>query len=188
MLIFLYCATIVRANNKWKYISVFAKKGGDTAEYSNVVTYGYDDTNWADKATSFKGDSITYDASGNPTLLDGYTLSWKNGRQLASASKDGMTSSYSYDSSGIRTSKLVSDSVNYSNERKDYTTIDGRITSETVSGGGMGIESYDYTVYYVYNESCEVIGFKYKYLDYANYPNWVTENYSYVNVDFFGMW
>ena len=51
----------------------------------------------------------------------------------------------------------------------------------------MGIESYDYTVYYVYNESCEVIGFKYKYLDYANYPNWVTENYSYVNVDFFGM-
>lgn len=44
----------------------------------------------------------------------------------------------------------------------------------------MGIESYDYTVYYVYNESCEVIGFKYKYLDYANYPNWVTENYSYV--------
>ena len=98
-----------------------------------------------------------------------------------------MTSSYSYDSSGIRTSKLVSDSVNYSNERKDYTTIDGRITSETVSGGGMGIESYDYTVYYVYNESCEVIGFKYKYLDYANYPNWVTENYSYVNVDFFGM-
>ena len=44
----------------------------------------------------------------------------------------------------------------------------------------MGIESYDYTVYYVYNESCEVIGFKYNYLDYANYPNKVTENYSYV--------
>ena len=169
------------------YNVTFNANGTETAEYSNVVTYGYDDANWADKATSFNGDSITYDASGNPTLLNGYTLSWENGRQLASASKDGKTVSYTYDSNGIRTEKRVSDSVNYFSEVRDYTTIDGRITSETVSGGGMNVSSYDYNIYYIYNESGEVIGFRYNYLDYANYPDWETENYSYVNVDFFGM-
>jgi len=75
--------------------------------YGNILTkngkvYTYDST-WKDLLTSYDGQSITYDAQGNPTTYLGHTLTWEKGRQLKSY--DGIT--YTYNSSGMRTSKTV---------------------------------------------------------------------------------
>ena len=53
---------------------------------------------------------FTYDAIGNPTsYFNGtrWTMSWTNGRSLATASKSGTSLSFAYDASGLRTSKTV---------------------------------------------------------------------------------
>ncbi len=69
--------------------------------------YGYTDTNWKDKLTSFDNSTITYDAIGNP-LNDGtWTYVWQAGRQLKSMSKvdgnDTIAVEFEYDHAGLRT-------------------------------------------------------------------------------------
>ncbi len=56
--------------------------------YGNILTkngtaYTYDPT-WKDLLTSYNGQSIIYDAQGNPTTYLGHTLTWEKGRQLKS--------------------------------------------------------------------------------------------------------
>lgn len=49
-----------------------------------TVVYGYGDANWKDKMTSYDGQTITYDAIGNPLeYRDGMEFTWQNGRELA---------------------------------------------------------------------------------------------------------
>ena len=58
-------------------------------------TYTYGDSNWKDLLTAFDGKAITYDANGNPTkYYNGGTMTWRNGRQLASYSLGGKTYRY----------------------------------------------------------------------------------------------
>lgn len=69
-------------------------------------TYSYGDTNWRDKLTTFDGDTITYDANGNPlSYRDGITFTWVNGRTLNSITKGNATIAMKYDSNGMRTQK-----------------------------------------------------------------------------------
>ena len=75
--------------------------------YGNIVskngkTYTYDST-WKDLLISCDGQSITYDAQGNPTSYLGHTLTWEKGRQLKSFDN----TQYTYNANGIRTSKTV---------------------------------------------------------------------------------
>ena len=79
----------------------------DGVTATKTVNYGYDDTNWRDKLTSYDGQAITYDEIGNPLSYRGYALTWQNGRQLATLSGNGITASYTYDVGGLRTSKTV---------------------------------------------------------------------------------
>ena len=79
----------------------------DGVTATKTVNYGYDDTNWRDKLTSYDGQAITYDEIGNPLSYRGYALTWQNGRQLATLSGNGITASYTYDVDGLRTSKTV---------------------------------------------------------------------------------
>ena len=75
---------------------------------SHTYTYGHAD--WADLLTAFDGQSITYDASGNPlSYYNGtrYTFTWSEGRRLTSAAVNSKTYTYAYDSDGLRTSKTV---------------------------------------------------------------------------------
>ena len=61
-------------------------------------TYTYGDSNWKDLLTAFDGKAITYDANGNPTkYYNGGTMTWRNGRQLASYSLGGKTYRYEYE-------------------------------------------------------------------------------------------
>lgn len=68
----------------------------------NGVNYVYDNV-WKDLLTSYNGQSITYDAQGNPTNYLGHTLTWEKGRQLKSFDNN----TYTYNANGIRTSKTV---------------------------------------------------------------------------------
>lgn len=52
---------------------------------TETINYNYSDNNWTDKMTEYNGQTITYDEIGNPlSYRDGMTMTWQNGRQLAS--------------------------------------------------------------------------------------------------------
>ena len=56
------------------------------------------------------GETLTYDAIGNPTSYyngTSWSFTWARGRQLATASNGTDTVSYTYDADGLRTSKTV---------------------------------------------------------------------------------
>ena len=74
-----------------------------------TTTYGYSTGAWGDMLTSFKGMAITYDAIGNPLSYyngESYTFTWQ-GRLLKTATTGGATYSFTYNDSGVRTSKTV---------------------------------------------------------------------------------
>ena len=96
---------------------------------TNNHTYTYGDTNWRDLLTKFDDQSITYDASGNPTsYYNGtrWTFGWSNGRSLTSASGGGNTISYTYDlQDGARSSKTVNGT------KHTYIYAGGKLLRET---------------------------------------------------------
>ena len=88
------------------YGNITAK--GLVDEYGNIVentkiSYIYGNDTWKDLLTSYNGQSITYDAQGNPTNYLGHTLTWEKGRQLKSFDWD----TYTYNANGVRTSKTA---------------------------------------------------------------------------------
>jgi len=76
--------------------------------WGNATTYTYtygDNLGWGDLLTAYNGQTITYDAIGNP-LTDGTrTYTWKHGRQLATLQSGGQTWTFTYDASGMRTQR-----------------------------------------------------------------------------------
>ena len=110
-------------------------------DYHNTYTYG--NASWADLLTAFNGQNIAYEGqsynssigtvtgtvkSGNPiSYYNGsrWTFSWQNGRQLVSASKSGISISYTYDLNSLRTSKTVN-GVQHS-----YIYASGKLLRET---------------------------------------------------------
>ena len=87
--------------------SYYAYTTGTPGTVMDTITYSYTDSNWKDKLTAYDGQTITYDAIGNP-LNDGtWTYTWEKGRQLKQMSKAGMTVEFAYDHNGLRTQKKV---------------------------------------------------------------------------------
>ena len=87
------------------YGNLWYKSDGTTTD-----TYAYGDSQWLDKLTSYNGNTISYDAIGNPTTwYDGTTFTWVNGRRLASATNtaENLTATYTYDSDGLRLTKTI---------------------------------------------------------------------------------
>ena len=121
-----------------------------------TIRYAYGDSNWKDKLTSYNGQSITYDEIGNPlTYRDGMTMTWKNGRQLATLKTDENNISYSYDSNSVRISKTVN-GVKYT-----YAYINGLLMYET-RGNAKFYYSYDangtlYSVKYTLTDSSDLM-------------------------------
>ena len=133
--------------------------------------YTYGNPQWADLLTAYDGHTITYDGSGNPlSYYNGadYTFTYEQGRQLVSVTKGSKTASYTYDMSGVRSSKTVN-GVSY-----EYTTLSGKITRMTWSGNAVDIVYDDagrpyilrytpsggatQTYYYVLNLQGDVVG------------------------------
>ena len=90
--------------NKYAYTT------GTVGSVLDTVTYGYTDSEWGDKLTSYDGNTITYDAMGNPTSYLGKTLTWE-GKQLKTAARNvgalTIQYSYEYDENGLRTNKTT---------------------------------------------------------------------------------
>ena len=145
----------------------------ETVTDSNGTTsnaYEYNNSNWGDVLTSYNGQSITYDEIGNPlTYRDGMSMTWKNGRQLATFTNGDTSISYGYDSGSVRTTKTVN-GVKYT-----YAYLNGQLMYET-RGDAKFYYSYDangilynvrytltdggteYSYYYTHNSRGDIIG------------------------------
>ena len=115
-----------------------------TTDGAVIKSFGYTNPSWPDLLTSvtangttkdvlYEGQSQTSDlpSSGNPiTYYNGkdYTFTWTKGRQLASATVDGKQVSYTYDMSGVRTSKTVNGTT------YNYTTLSGKVMRQQWDG------------------------------------------------------
>ena len=102
-----------------KYVQNLHPTNGSPIGVKSDVTYTYGDSEWKDLLTTYDGQTITYDAIGNPlSYRDGISLTWQKGRQLASYSDSNNNITYTYDASGMRTGKVVTTSsgatTNYS--------------------------------------------------------------------------
>ena len=107
-------------------INYYDGSNGGVPTRTEDINYRYTDTNWTDKMTSYKGQTITYDEIGNPlTYRDGMTMTWQNGRQLASLQKGNNNIQYSYDSEGIRVSKTIN------GEKCTFEYLNGMLLYET---------------------------------------------------------
>ena len=145
----------------------------ETVTDSNGTTsnaYEYNNSNWGDVLTSYNGQSITYDEIGNPlTYRDGMSMTWKNGRQLATLTNSDTSISYGYDSGSVRTTKTVN-GVKYT-----YAYLNGQLMYET-RGDAKFYYSYDangilynvrytltdggteYSYYYTHNSRGDIVG------------------------------
>ena len=145
----------------------------ETVTDSNGTTsnaYEYNNSNWGDVLTSYNGQNITYDEIGNPlTYRDGMSMTWKNGRQLATLTNGDTSISYGYDSGSVRTTKTVN-GVKYT-----YAYLNGQLMYET-RGDAKFYYSYDangilynvrytltdgdteYSYYYTHNSRGDIVG------------------------------
>ena len=123
----------------------------------STISYGYGNSEWGDLLTSYWGNSITYDAIGNPLSWGDYgVLTWQ-GRQLESYtdSESEETFTYAYNSDGIRTSKTI-DGVEHI-----YHLSGTQILSEEWTENGVQhpiVYSYDasgYPISMTYRKSTE---------------------------------
>ena len=134
-------ATITYEYDIWGNLlnkKIYAYTVGTLGTARETVPYAYTNSAWKDQLTSYDGESITYDASGNPTNYLGATLVWE-GQRLKSytpkAASSGRANSYvySYDENGIRTRKTIGSTVT------DYyyngTLLMGTVKTKTNSNG-----------------------------------------------------
>lgn len=115
------------------------------------VTYGYNDEyEWGDLLTSYGNVTITYDEIGNPLSYyngSSYTFTWKNGRQLATASVNSNTLSFNYNDEGIRTSK----------------TVNGVVHTYRLSGSDIIAEEWgNNLIVYLYDADGSPMGMQYR--------------------------
>ena len=108
----------------------YAYTTGAVGTAIETIPYVYGDSNWKDKLTSYNGQTITYDAIGNP-LNDGtWSYTWEAGRQLKQMSAEGTSVSFKYDHNGMRVQKVVEQS--WYPETTNYTYHGKLLTHMTV--------------------------------------------------------
>ena len=110
--------------NRYEYQPEAAMETLASATPSETKIYRYEG-NWKDQLTSYNGETIAYDAMGNPTVYRGMEMGWKNSSELTEIVKDQTTIRYRYDKEGMRNRKYLS----------DWTTVlyqvqDGQIIGE----------------------------------------------------------
>ena len=113
-----------------KQKTVYPYTTGDlgTATSTVAYTYGADsDAGWAKLLKSYNGETIDYDAIGNPVKYRGATLTW-DGRELKKFVKSGTTVNYTYDADGLRSSKTVNGA------KTTYQYLDGQLLYENRNG------------------------------------------------------
>ena len=119
---------------------------------AETTTFTYGNSAWPDELTSVNGTSLTYDANGNVLTYGNMEFEWTNGRVLSQITVNPEDPndtadiySYTYDESGIRTSKTVNGTTTY------FTTRDGVILSQTDGTN---------TLYFQYDNRDVPVGFQ----------------------------
>ena len=124
--------------------------GKPTTTLLSTYNYTYGNSNWGDQLTSYRGSNLIYDAVGNPTSYYNGSrmyMSWVNGNNLASVTKNSVTTTYTYNDGGIRTSK----------------TVDGVLHKYLLDGSVILSEEYDGKLFiYLYDENGAPIGIHYR--------------------------
>ena len=141
----------------------YALSTGELGTPTRTVDYGYGNADWQDQLTSYNGSAITYDAIGNPTIwYNGTQMTWQKGRQLTgiNSSVSG-TTVYTYDDSGLRTSKTMN------GVRTEYYRSGSRLIGQKQGSNVMqllydanGLYGFLYNGtphYYVYNGQGDVV-------------------------------
>ena len=122
--------------------------GNITSKTINGVTYDYvyGNSEWRDLLTEYDGDSITYDAIGNPLAYrDGMSFTWI-GRQMNTVTVNGATTRYTYDMDGIRTKKVVNGVAT------EYFLNETAILAEKTGND---------VIWYIYDADGEILGLIY---------------------------
>ena len=148
-------------------------KTTDTKKNSTTTnTYEYTDSDWKDLLTSYNGQTITYDAVGNPLTYNNgtaWTFTWQGAHDLATATANGKQIAFHYDMDGVRDSKTVN------GVKHEYITQGGNVTLERWNDGEAKSLEFIYdnggapysviythggtseTYYYVLNQQGDVI-------------------------------
>ena len=161
--------------------SVSAGNDSDDTEVDNYVDYEVLSES-VDKTKPYMQTSSEYDSTGNYVTsetneqgsttqyaYDGMSMTWKNGRQLATLTNGDTSISYGYDSDSVRTTKAVN-GVKYT-----YAYLNGQLLYET-RGDAKFYYSYDangilynvrytltdggteYSYYYTHNSRGDIVG------------------------------
>jgi RHS repeat-associated protein len=143
--------------------TIYAYTGGVRGALEDTIVCGYTDA-WKDKLTSYDGQSLSYDAIGNPTTYrDNLSFTWANGRELATVINDGVNGSFTYNDSGIRTSKT------YNGVTTSYLLNGSSIVRQTQgesildffydeNGNLYGFQKGTSTYYYLRNGQNDIVG------------------------------
>ena len=110
--------------NRYEYQPEVAMETLASATPSETKIYRYEGK-WKDQLTSYNGETIAYDAMGNPTVYRGMEMGWKNSSELTEIVKDQTTIRYRYDKEGMRNRKYLSDGTTVL-----YQVQDGQIIGE----------------------------------------------------------
>ena len=110
--------------NQYEYQPEVVMETLASATPSETKIYRYEG-NWKDQLTSYNGETIAYDAMGNPTVYRGMEMGWKNSSELTEIVKDQTTIRYRYDKEGMRNRKYLSDGTTVL-----YQVQDGQIIGE----------------------------------------------------------
>ena len=89
------------------------------------TTFTYSNSDWKDELTAVNGTPLTYDENGNVLTYGDKSFTWNTGRNLESIVDGDNKYSYTYDETGIRTSKTVNGVTTY------FNTKDGVVLSQT---------------------------------------------------------
>ncbi len=142
----------------------YSESGELESGMTGLETFSYGDSTWKDLLTAYKGQSITYDAIGNPLAYrDGMTMTW-DCRQLKTLNKTGLSMAFQYDADGQRVKKTVNGTATTYWRDTDGKIMkmqkgndillfmyegDGRRVGFLLNGTGY---------YYVYNAQGDVVG------------------------------
>jgi len=150
----------------------YALVNGQRDSKQKTYTFSYA-TGWKDQleTVSCTGtdcpveQNFTYDNIGNPlTYRNGLSFTWANGRELTSYTKSGITTNYTYNDSGIRTSKKVvngAETTYYLNGSSIVRQVTGDKILDFVydeNGNLYGFKEDGAMYYYVRNGQSDIIG------------------------------
>ena len=135
---------------------------GTLGTATDTITYEYSDSDWGDLLVNYDGQEITYDEIGNMLTFGDKIFTWQ-GRSLKKITEGDNTSSYLYNSDGIRTKKTVNGT------ETEYFLNGNQIIAQKTGddviwfiydseGNRVGLNRNGLAYYYLYNLQGDVVG------------------------------